>query len=64
MKKVEAQLIHDMRNTATVIRGAAEMLHASYHALSPAAIDHVTSMLARRSDMLARLLEDLATVNA
>ena len=64
MRHIEAQLIHDMRNTATVIRGAAETLHASHQTLPPTAVDQITGMLARRTDMLVRLLEDLATVHA
>lgn len=63
MKQIEAQLIHDMRNAAGVIRGAAETLHGSASLMPPEAIDHVAGMIARRSDMLARLLEDLAVVH-
>lgn len=57
----EAQLIHDMRNTALVIRGAAEQLHDRDDALSPAMRANLASMLLRRSDMLVRLLGDLTT---
>ncbi|MFL6157002.1 MAG: ATP-binding protein [Marmoricola sp.] len=64
MRDVEAQLMHDMRNTAAVIRGAADMLHGGHRTMPAESIDHVTAMLARRSDMLARLFEDLATVSA
>lgn len=63
MKHIEAQLIHDMRNAASVIRGAADTLHGSAGTLKPEAIDHIAGMLSRRSDMLVRLLEDLAIVH-
>jgi len=61
MKDDEAQLIHDMRNTVVVLRGAARQLHEQDESMPPAARAHLTSMLVRRTDMLARLLTDLAT---
>ncbi len=61
MKDVEAQLIHDMQNTAMVLRGAAAELHGGRGQLTPAAVDHLTEMLARRSEMLVHLLGDLST---
>ncbi len=64
MRNIEAQLIHDMTNAATVIRGAAETLHASARTMPPDAVEEITAMLTRRTDMLIRLLEDLATVHA
>ncbi len=63
MEHIEAQLIHDMRNAASVIRGAADTLHGSAQSMQPEAIDHIAGMLARRSDMLVRLLEDLTIVH-
>ncbi len=61
MRDVEAQLIHDMQNTATVLREAAAELHENRETLPPAVVEHLTEMLARRSDMLVRLLGDLST---
>ncbi|MCW2761712.1 MAG: hypothetical protein JWR85_1913 [Marmoricola sp.] len=61
MRDVEAQLIHDMQNTAMVLREAASQLHGHRDTLSPAVVEHLTEMMARRSDMLVRLLCDLST---
>ncbi len=59
MRNVEAQLIHDMQNTAMVLREAAAQLHHNRRTLPPAAVDHLCEMLSRRSEMLVRLLGDL-----
>jgi two-component sensor histidine kinase len=61
MRDAEAQLIHDMQNTAMVLREAAGELHDRSDDLSPAAAARLTGMLARRSEMLVQLLSDLAT---
>lgn len=61
MKDDEAQLIHDMRNTALVLRGAAQQLHEHDESLPAAMRANLTAMLVRRSDMLVRLLADLTT---
>ena len=61
MRNVEAQLIHDMKNTAMVLREAALQLHECRASLSPKTVEHLTEMVARRSDMLVRLLADLST---
>ncbi len=61
MKDVEAQLIHDMQNTATVIREAATQLSDNRETLPPGVVAHLCEMLTRRSDMLVRLLSDLST---
>ncbi len=61
MKNVEAELIHDMRNTAMVLREAATQLRDNGDSLPPGVVTHLTDMLARRSDMLVRLLSDLST---
>ena len=60
MRNVEAQLIHDMQNTATVLREAASQLHENGDSLPRGVVAHLTEMLARRSDMLVRLLGDLS----
>lgn len=61
MEDDEAQLIHDMRNTTLVLKGAAQQLHEHHDAMTPAMRANLTAMLVRRSDMLARLLTDLTT---
>lgn len=61
MRDVEAQLIHDMQNTAMVLREAASQLHQNRETLPPGVVAHLTEMMARRSDMLVRLLGDLST---
>ena len=63
MRDVEAQVIHDMQNTAMVLREAALQLHQNRETLPPGVIEHLTEMLARRSDMLVRLLGDLSTAH-
>lgn len=63
MQSTEVQLIHDLRNVAAIIRGAAETLQSDGPTLPPESSAHVASMLARRSDMLVRLIDDLATVH-
>jgi hypothetical protein len=62
MGHAEAQLVHDLRNVASVIRGAAQQLHEGHRTLPPAAVGTLSEMIARRSDMLLRLLEDLAVL--
>ncbi len=61
MKDVEAQLIHDMQNTAMVLREAAWQLHENRDTLPDGVVAHLSEMMARRSDMLVRLLGDLST---
>ena len=61
MRDVEAQLIHDMQNTAMVLREAASQLHQNRETLPPGVVAHLTEMMSRRSDMLCRLLGDLST---
>ena len=63
MRDVEAQLIHDMQNTATVLREAASQLHRNRETLPPGVVDHLFEMMDRRSDMLVRLLRDLSTAH-
>ena len=57
------QLMHDLRNAASVIRGAASQLHEDRGSLSPEMLGELTDMIARRSDVLVRLLDDLAIVH-
>ena len=61
MHHVDAQLIHDMRNTVTVIRGAATELAERDEQLSEEHVDRLAEMIARRAEMLGHLLDDLAT---
>src|SRR5204863_4668565 len=57
----EAQLIHDMQNTALVLKEAATQLNENRQTLPPGTVAHLCEMLERRSDMLVRLLGDLST---
>ena len=61
MKDVDAELIHDMQNTATVLHEAASQLHENRTTLPPGVVAHLAEMMVRRSDMLVRLLADLST---
>jgi len=61
LRDVEAQLIHDMQNTAMVLREAASQLHENGDTLPPGVVSHLTEMMIRRTDMLVRLLGDLST---
>jgi two-component sensor histidine kinase len=61
VRDVEAQLIHDMQNTATVLREAASQLHRNRETLPPGVVEHLVEMMDRRSEMLVRLLGDLST---
>ena len=63
MRDVDAQLIHDMQNTATVLREAAWQLHRNRDTLPEGAVAHLTEMMDRRSEMLVRLLRDLSTAH-
>lgn len=63
MKQAENQLLHEVRNAAAVIRGAAVQLHDGYDDLPPATRRRLAEMVARRSDLLVRLLEDLTTIS-
>jgi two-component sensor histidine kinase len=63
VRDVEAQVVHDMQNTAMVLREAAAQLHDNRETLPPGVIAHLTEMLTRRSDMLVRLLGDLSTAH-
>lgn len=64
MKSTEEQLIHDLRNVATIVRGAAETLHTDGSSLSAEMSANLAAMLSRRSEMLIRLIDDLSTVHA
>ena len=63
MRDVEAQLIHDMQNTALVLHEAAAQLQHNRETLPPGVVEHLTEMLTRRSEMLVRLLGDLSTAH-
>ncbi len=63
MRDVEAQVIHDMQNTATVLREAASQLHRNRETLPPGVVAHLTEMMDRRSEMLVHLLRDLSTAH-
>jgi two-component sensor histidine kinase len=61
VRDVDAELIHDMQNTATVLHEAASQLHENRTTLPPGVVAHLAEMMVRRSDMLVRLLADLST---
>src|SRR5688500_2949889 len=61
MRDFDAELIHDMQNTATVLHEAAAQLHENRTSLPPGVVAHLAEMMVRRSDMLVRLLGDLST---
>ncbi len=63
MRDVEAQLVHDMQNTAMVLREASARLNDDRDSMSPATVAHLTEMMVRRSDMLVRLLRDLSSAH-
>ena len=60
MEHLDAQLIHDMRNAVSVIRGAALQL-GEEEALPASVVTRLAEMIARRGDLLGHLLDDLAT---
>ncbi len=63
MQNLDAQLIHDMRNAVSVIRGAALQLGEEEHL--PASVVHrLAEMIARRGDLLGHLLDDLSTADS
>ncbi len=61
MDRLDAQLIHDMRNAATVLHEGADQLQHGFNTLPPEAVEHLCSMIARRSEMLVRLLDDIGS---
>jgi hypothetical protein len=56
----EERLIHDLRNAASVIRGAALQLREDRDALDRETSEQLLEMIHRRSDMLVRLVGDLS----
>lgn len=64
MRDAEAQLIHDVRNAATVIHAAvAHLSGEDYESLPPKVRARLLEALGRRSDMLVRLVEDLSVLH-
>ncbi len=63
MRDVDAELIHDMQNTAMVLHEAAAQLHENRTSLPPGVVAHLAEMMVRRSDMLVHLLTDLSTTH-
>ena len=62
MRDAEAQLIHDLRNAATVLRAAAAQLREDDEA--PAAVvDQLVEIIGRRSDMVLGLLDELSALH-
>jgi signal transduction histidine kinase len=62
MRDAEAQLIHDLRNAATVLRAAAAQLQEDGE--MPAGVaDQLVEIIGRRSDMVLGLLDELALLH-
>lgn len=63
MREAEAQLIHDLRNAATVLRAAAGQLRGEDGPLPDGAVAQLTEMIGRRSDMVLELLDELSALH-
>lgn len=63
MQNLDAQLIHDMRNAVSVIRGAALQLGEDDD-LPTSVVHRLAEMIARRGDLLGHLLDDLSTADS
>lgn len=63
MRDAELQLVHDLRNTAAVIHSAAHEIQHGHETMPSEHVGRLAEMMTRRSEMLLRLLEDLALVN-
>ena len=63
MQHLDAQLIHDMRNAVSVIRGAALQLGEDGD-LPTSVVHRLGEMIARRGDLLGHLLDDLSTADS
>lgn len=63
MRDAELQLVHDLRNTAAVIHAAASEVQHEHRSMPAEQVDRLTEVITRRSEMLLRLLEDLALVH-
>ncbi|QIK65237.1 hypothetical protein G7072_01800 [Nocardioides sp. HDW12B] len=59
MGKQHEELIHDLRNSAAVIKAAAAEMSEGLEGLTPEVLRQLTTMVQQRSDHVLRLLDDL-----
>ena len=59
MGKQQDELIHDLRNSAAVIKAAAAEMSEGPEDLSPKVLRQLATMIAQRSEGLLLLLDDL-----
>ena len=59
MGNTQEELIHDLRNSAAVIKAAAAEMSEGLEDLSPEVLRQLATMVAQRSEDLLRLLDDL-----
>ncbi len=59
MGKQEEELIHDLRNSAAVIKAAAAEMSEGLEDLAPEVLRQLTTMVQQRSDHLLQLLDVL-----
>jgi signal transduction histidine kinase len=63
MREAEAQLIHDLRNAATVLRAAAVQLQENDDDAPAAVAEQLVEIIGRRSDMVLDLLQELGRLH-
>ena len=59
MGKQQEELIHDLRNSAAVIKAAAAEMSEGLEDLSPEVLRQLATMVAQRSEHLLQMLDDL-----
>ncbi len=59
MGKQQQELIHDLRNSAAVIKAAAVEMSEGLEGLSPEVLRQLTTMVEQRSEHVLHLLDDL-----
>ena len=59
MGNTQEELIHDLRNSAAVLKAAAVEMSEGLEDLSPEVLRQLATMVAQRSEALLRLLDDL-----
>jgi nitrogen-specific signal transduction histidine kinase len=59
MGKQEEELIHDLRNSAAVIKAAAAEMSEGLEDLAPEVLRQLTTMVQQRSDHVLQLLDVL-----
>lgn len=59
MGKTQEELIHELRNSAAVIKAAAAEMSDDPDALAPEVVRQLTTMVAQRSESVLELLDAL-----